>query len=63
MTAKPMDLSDTWILDTGCTNHVSCDREAFVEYYLYFNIYANDSKFKDIGGTILQPQEKGIVII
>jgi hypothetical protein len=53
MAAKSIDLSDTWILDIGCTNYVSCDREAFVEYYSYSNIYANDSKFKDIGGTIL----------
>ena len=63
MTAKPMDLSDTWILDTGCTNHVSCDREAFVEYYPYSNVYANDSKLKNISGTILQPQEKRTVIV
>jgi hypothetical protein len=48
-----MDLSDIWIFNIGCTNYISCDRKVFVEYYLYSNIYANNSKFKDISGIIL----------
>jgi hypothetical protein len=50
-----MDLSDIWIFDIDCINYISCDRKVFVEYYLYFDVYANDSKFKNIGGTVLQP--------
>jgi hypothetical protein len=57
-----MDFSDTWIFDIDYTNYISCDREAFVEYYPYSNIYANDSKFKNIGGTILQSQKKTVIV-
>jgi hypothetical protein len=63
ITTKFIDLSDTWIFNINCTNHVSCDRKAFVEYYSYSNIYTNNSKFKNISGTVLQPQKKRTVIV
>jgi Reverse transcriptase (RNA-dependent DNA polymerase)/gag-polypeptide of LTR copia-type len=56
-----LNLIDEWLLDSGCSNHITCHKKDFLKgTYQEFN---HSPTIRGIGDTTLKPQGSGTVII
>ena len=53
------ELEEVWAVDTGCTQHVTCQRDYFVEYH----DLPHAPLIEGIGGIKLRPLGRGTVVI